>query len=833
MGKWAGHKKNPGSNIKLVLKRKAETDEWVVAWYENGKYSEAKTYYTNDKQDAIDTMAFLKKKYGIAQANPYALQVYGEMKRANKNSEILYKLLDWLIVHDKLPYPGKSDEISYEDYTIAVETNKNGDVFMDVMQLDQYDNEIFSGYGTIPKWEIKYVIEQLDREHKLPKNWGYSKNPSRQFYGRSEVFGPTCPKCKTPRMLTESTWSGQKYTCAKCGHSFDSYHPNPKRGKRNPTELCKKCGRRPAGPLGICSDCMKHLYDPPAHLRGYFKKNPSGIKFLPSLFEDGDKSFWMVRILIPPNMNAKHVMGVLRTGHSQALWVLRDTKNFSAPMKKYGGYRVNAVSSMKYGRDSFIADELLRKLEASLGGAQQNPEWGMCATCEGTGNRFGAKCTACGGTGISVYCGRPDSEQNPQGRRSTMEANPRRVRGVPTIRAAELISGLSPGFLYLIQRVIKNYKPGQYGQYQLWPTDMGVEVRDKISHKVKFFIHYNLSRRIDDVIEDFETRYSYHKPKIVYSRALLHKFEPALEPAIVEYKDITIPQKKEHELKANKTYVYWIEKKMKIPWTQYLLLTPEEQAKLEYEFDRVLHLRRYRPEKKTKNYVIEKTDSYAIGISILPGKVYRGWIGNEAGIKYSSAYRFVEQALEWIEARGYTIPEKVKRMLKRALPSIPVLESQPHIPMPKAKRAELKTFEPTESGAVEEDIMKNAQANPSTPMPSQKAVETAVMKAEEFHDMPPKGLKKVKVPNLKEGVLVKLGIWPSTTYFSGKWKKKNQKFAGKDGQLYIHEWGDSPKQQKNRVVAFKPDKTDPNKGWVVAWGRGRLTPHGIEDLKKS
>ncbi len=43
-------------NITLKLAKDPETDEYVVEWYENGKYQEGPTYYTNDKSDAIATM---------------------------------------------------------------------------------------------------------------------------------------------------------------------------------------------------------------------------------------------------------------------------------------------------------------------------------------------------------------------------------------------------------------------------------------------------------------------------------------------------------------------------------------------------------------------------------------------------------------------------------------------------------------------------------------------------------------------------------------------------------------------------------------------------------
>jgi len=45
----------PENTVRLTIARKVETNEWLVKVYVNGKYSEDKTYYTDDKQDAIDT----------------------------------------------------------------------------------------------------------------------------------------------------------------------------------------------------------------------------------------------------------------------------------------------------------------------------------------------------------------------------------------------------------------------------------------------------------------------------------------------------------------------------------------------------------------------------------------------------------------------------------------------------------------------------------------------------------------------------------------------------------------------------------------------------------
>lgn len=53
------------TETRLSLGRKPSTDEWVVKVFVNGKYDEDKSYYTDDRQDAIDTMKQMKKEMGI------------------------------------------------------------------------------------------------------------------------------------------------------------------------------------------------------------------------------------------------------------------------------------------------------------------------------------------------------------------------------------------------------------------------------------------------------------------------------------------------------------------------------------------------------------------------------------------------------------------------------------------------------------------------------------------------------------------------------------------------------------------------------------------------
>ena len=60
-------KKNPFSESEQIpivykVKRKSSTNEWVVAAYVNGKFDEDKSYFTDDKQDAIGTMKYMQEK---------------------------------------------------------------------------------------------------------------------------------------------------------------------------------------------------------------------------------------------------------------------------------------------------------------------------------------------------------------------------------------------------------------------------------------------------------------------------------------------------------------------------------------------------------------------------------------------------------------------------------------------------------------------------------------------------------------------------------------------------------------------------------------------------
>lgn len=47
----------------MKIDKNRETGEYVAKVYINGKYSEDKTYYTNDLQDAVDTAKHMKSEF--------------------------------------------------------------------------------------------------------------------------------------------------------------------------------------------------------------------------------------------------------------------------------------------------------------------------------------------------------------------------------------------------------------------------------------------------------------------------------------------------------------------------------------------------------------------------------------------------------------------------------------------------------------------------------------------------------------------------------------------------------------------------------------------------
>lgn len=59
-------------NLVLKIRKVSETGEWRVEWWENGRYDEEKTYYTDDYEDALLTA---KAEAGAARLEGYVVEV--------------------------------------------------------------------------------------------------------------------------------------------------------------------------------------------------------------------------------------------------------------------------------------------------------------------------------------------------------------------------------------------------------------------------------------------------------------------------------------------------------------------------------------------------------------------------------------------------------------------------------------------------------------------------------------------------------------------------------------------------------------------------------------
>jgi hypothetical protein len=82
-------------NVKVVIVKDREHNQWVGKWYENGKYSEEKTVYEDSKQDVIDTV---EAEFARTHKHPSALHVSVEGTDESKGNKIK--------LHEKLSEKG-------------------------------------------------------------------------------------------------------------------------------------------------------------------------------------------------------------------------------------------------------------------------------------------------------------------------------------------------------------------------------------------------------------------------------------------------------------------------------------------------------------------------------------------------------------------------------------------------------------------------------------------------------------------------------------------------------------------------------------------------------
>lgn len=85
--------------VSLKVARKPSTNEWVVKVYFDGVYSDEHSYYTDDKQDALDTATFMADRFGVPVPNGIA-DWFGSKTKA-KTPPYITLLLKLIKQYDK------------------------------------------------------------------------------------------------------------------------------------------------------------------------------------------------------------------------------------------------------------------------------------------------------------------------------------------------------------------------------------------------------------------------------------------------------------------------------------------------------------------------------------------------------------------------------------------------------------------------------------------------------------------------------------------------------------------------------------------------------------
>ena len=71
--------------LNITLKIKKINDEYCVQWFENGVYDENKTYYTDSKQDAIETRDAMIEAYNKTQYTNVSFTIWLNNIRITKH----------------------------------------------------------------------------------------------------------------------------------------------------------------------------------------------------------------------------------------------------------------------------------------------------------------------------------------------------------------------------------------------------------------------------------------------------------------------------------------------------------------------------------------------------------------------------------------------------------------------------------------------------------------------------------------------------------------------------------------------------------------------------
>lgn len=118
--------------------------------------------------------------------------------------------------------------------------------------------------------ELEDLIRNFNHWAAVIESWNIQKGISEQNPRNH------CPKCGSE--LSTVFDKDIRAHITYCSNVDCDYHMD-RTAEQNPVELCKRCEKRPAGPLGICEVCIKevHMSTLPPRLKGYFKReqNPT------------------------------------------------------------------------------------------------------------------------------------------------------------------------------------------------------------------------------------------------------------------------------------------------------------------------------------------------------------------------------------------------------------------------------------------------------------------------------------------------------------------------------------------------------------------------------
>jgi hypothetical protein len=225
-------------SIKHIISKPVKdhsTGEWVVKWMTNGKRDEDKTYYTDDKQDAIDTAKHMTQKaaeFNSEEQRTVTIKegVHSVLKEKTPTDEReLRNLVEELgrggvmVFHDN-----KGNKITLnklrgvlsaviDGKEIPVQTNSKLDALLDKIDPTIYPNYM-SFYYTPGADELKNPpLQELN-------------NPPLQKKHESVEYNVECPKCHNKKAINLNPSMPEVWQCTKCNHKWNPWNVKEEHG---------------------------------------------------------------------------------------------------------------------------------------------------------------------------------------------------------------------------------------------------------------------------------------------------------------------------------------------------------------------------------------------------------------------------------------------------------------------------------------------------------------------------------------------------------------------------------------------------------------------------